>query len=120
MVARMQLCDRRQLSLALADRLLPAQADDLSEHLQQCPHCRAELEQLAGGGQWWSDARTYLSSSDELVAVEDSVAFAGETPAVRGETPAVREDEPPLDFLAPAERPGMIGRLGNYDVEAVV
>ena len=120
MVARLNLCDRRQLVLALNDRLLPAQADDLSQHLQECLHCRSELEQLAGGGQWWLDARTYLSSSDELVAVQDSAMFAGETPAVHGGTPAVREEEPPLDFLAPAERTGMIGRLGNYDVEAVV
>jgi serine/threonine-protein kinase len=117
MVARMNLCDRRQLQLALADRLLPAQADDLSDHLQHCSHCRSELEQLAGGGQWWSEARTYLSSSDELVAVDDtdSLSQAGEKPAVQS-----ADEEAPLDFLEPPERPGMLGRLGNYDVEAVV
>jgi serine/threonine-protein kinase len=128
MVARVSLCDRRQLELALSDLLLPSQSDELSQHLQSCPHCRTELEQLAGGGQWWSEAKTFLSSSDELVAVEDS--GAGILPArmakhaadpASGDCPlAEREDHISLHFLAPSDTPGMLGRLGNYEIEEVV
>jgi serine/threonine protein kinase len=123
MVARMSLCDRRQLELALADLLLPTQSDELSQHLQGCSHCRAELEQLAGGGQWWSEAKSYLSSSDELVAVDDSqVPGALRVPSgneTRNE-PAADDDSPSLHFLTPSDQPGMLGRLGNYEIEEVV
>jgi hypothetical protein len=34
--------------------------------------------------------------------------------------PARAEDDVPLDFLAPSDKPGSLGRLGNYEVEAVV
>jgi Protein kinase domain len=131
MVARIQLCDRRQLELALADLLLPAQSDELSQHLQGCPHCRTELEQLAGGGQWWSEAQTFLSSSEELVAVDDShVAGTLRVPpgdhdtsgnGTRGvPTTSDDNDSPPLDFLFPSDRPGMLGRLGSYEIEDVI
>jgi len=131
MVARIQLCDRRQLELALADLLLPAQSDELSQHLQGCPHCRAELEQLAGGGQWWSEAQTFLSSSEELVAVDDShVVGTLRVPSGNHDTsgngtrgvPTASDDNdsPPLDFLSPSDRPGMLGRLGNYEIEEVI
>ena len=118
MVTRMPLCDRRQLQLALADRLLPDQADGLSDHLQGCPHCREELEQLAGGGQWWSEAKEYLSSTDELVAVNDMAARGCDIlPAKPGDDDAA---VPPLDFLAPSDQPGMLGRLGGYEIESVI
>ncbi len=125
MVARVSLCDRRQLELALSDLLLPSQSDELSQHLQSCPHCRTELEQLAGGGQWWSEAKTFLSSSEELVAVEDSI--------VQGPRSKVQSQDSDdlglgtldvgltsLHFLDPSETPGMLGRLGNYEIEEVV
>jgi len=123
MVARMSICDRRQLELALADLLLPAQSDELSQHLQDCSHCRAELEQLAGGGQWWSEARTFLSSSDELVAADDSQAAGTlRVPLSDGtrSVPTTVDDESSLHFLTPSDQPGMLGRLGNYEIEEVV
>ena len=128
MVARVSTCDRRQLELALSDLLLPAQSDELSQHLQSCPHCRLELEHLAGEGQWWSQAKTFLSSSDELVMVEDSQATVSpprmNTSAANltsDECPlAEREDHISLHFLSPSDTPGMLGRLGNYEIEDVV
>ncbi len=130
MVARMSLCDRRQLELALADLLLPAQSEELSQHLQGCSHCRAELEQLAGGGQWWSQAQTFLSSSDELVAVDDSDvagtlrapsgAYSTSDNGTRNVAASTDDEQPTLDFLSPSDRPGMLGRLGNYEIEEVM
>src|SRR5688572_9286123 len=123
MVSRMPLCDRRQLQLALADRLLPAQAEDLSDHLQGCPHCRAELEQLAGDGTWWSEAKEYLSSTDELVAIDDWRRSTSVAPVDTDQAPAPPDEDEAslaLDFLAPSDQPGMVGRLGTYEIEAVV
>ena len=69
MVARLPQCDSRQLELALANRLSAAQSEVLSRHLDACPHCRSDLEAMAGEESWWSDAKAYLSSSEELVAI---------------------------------------------------
>jgi eukaryotic-like serine/threonine-protein kinase len=120
MVARIPQCDQRRLELALSDRLAEAQAEELSRHLQSCPHCQTELEQLAGDQKWWYDAKTYLSSSDELVAIDDDDGTAPSVP------PQARHDLDgagealPLDFLTPSDQPGMLGRLGMYEVEEVV
>jgi len=114
MVRRIPHCDSRQLELALANQLSDVQSETLSQHLTSCPHCRSELEQLAGEPAWWDDAKAYLSSSEELVAIDDD--------GRRAPVPADDDlqDEVSLDFLAPSARPGMLGRLGGYEVERVI
>lgn len=106
MVARFPLCERRQLELAVANRLDAGESQQLAEHLQGCPHCRVELEQLAGSPEWWQNARTFLSSTDNATA-----APARESPG---------PDEPILDFLDPADDPTLLGKLGSYHVESVI
>jgi serine/threonine-protein kinase len=106
MVARFSLCERRQLELAVANRLNEREADRLSEHLQTCPHCRAEIEQLAGSHEWWQEARTYLSSTENAMAAKD-------------EEPSP-SDEWVLDCLEEDDDPVMLGRLGGYRIESIV
>jgi serine/threonine-protein kinase len=107
MVARFTLCQRRPLELAVAGQLPAAESQLLSLHLEGCAHCRAELEQLAGSDAWWNDARSFLSSTDELRAIDDDES--GE----QGRDVA-------LEMLEPSESPGRLGRLGKYEVEEVV
>jgi len=95
---RFPLCERKQLELAVTSCLDDRQSQQLSEHLQACPHCRAELEQLAGSPEWWQDARTYLSSTENVLAADV-------------DDPAEVE-ELALDFLEPADDPALLGRLG--------
>jgi eukaryotic-like serine/threonine-protein kinase len=104
MVARAGLCDRRQLELAIANQLSSAQSEDLSRHLQGCSRCQETLEMLAGERGWWNDARAYLSSSDDLLANESDE----------------EAEAPGLDFLEPADRPGLLGKLGDYEIEEVI
>jgi serine/threonine-protein kinase len=121
MIARFQLCDRRQLELALADRLPASQAEDLSSHLQHCEHCRADLEQMAGEKQWWDDARSFLSSTDDVVAIDSSGAVQTSAAATQHEShDEPGDDEMPLHFLSPPSRPGLLGQLGHYDIEGVI
>jgi serine/threonine-protein kinase len=107
MVARFTLCDSTRLALAVADRLEDRESEQLSRHVESCPHCQAELEQLAGSRQWWDEARTFLSSTDNVVAIDD-----------RDESDSLTEPE--LDFLEPADDPALLGKLGNYQVAEVV
>ena len=121
MIARFQLCDRRQLELALADRLPASQAEDLSSHLQHCEHCRADLERMAGEKQWWDDARSFLSSTDDVVALDSSGAIQASAAATQhGFHDEPGDDEMPLHFLSPPSRPGLLGQLGHYDIEGVI
>jgi serine/threonine-protein kinase len=105
MVARFSVCQRQQLELAVADRLEGGAAEQLSRHLQSCPHCQHELEELAGSSQWWDDARTFLSSTDDVVAIDDTTDA---------------DHDHVLDFLEPADDPALLGRLGGYQIEEVV
>jgi serine/threonine protein kinase len=132
MVARFTLCDTSKLQLALAGELPEAALVELSRHLHSCPHCRGELETLSGGERWASDARQYLSSSDELVAVQEMTPPAGvaayQTPihdslphdSVPCSPPADDESAIDLDFLSPSEDPNKLGRLGSYEIESVI
>lgn len=115
MVTRSSKCDNRQLALALANRLSEAQSETLSQHLTNCPHCRSELEGLAGEAAWWHSAKAYLSSSDELVAIDDEGRRVDAAEADDEDASGIS-----LDFLAPSARPGMLGRLSGYEVERVI
>ena len=123
MIARFQLCDRRQLELALADRLPASQAEDLSSHLQHCEHCRADLERMAGEKEWWDDARSFLSSTDDIVAIDSSGAIQSSAATQhehRESNDEPGDEEMPLHFLSPPSRPGLLGQLGHYDIEGVI
>ncbi|HUE70942.1 MAG TPA: protein kinase [Pirellulaceae bacterium] len=125
MVARFTLCDTSKLQLALAGELPEAALGELSRHLQSCPHCREELDTLAGGEHWASDARQYLSSSDELVAVQEMtppimwpMLPASDCVAIPSEAGSVGHED--LDFLFPSDDPAKLGRLGSYEIESVI
>jgi serine/threonine-protein kinase len=123
MIARFQLCDRRQLELALADCLPASQTEDLSSHLQHCEHCRADLERMAGEKEWWDEARSFLSSTDEVVAIDSTGEIepsAAAPSSSREQFDDQEADELPLRFLSPPSRPGLLGQLGHYEVEEVV
>jgi serine/threonine-protein kinase len=101
MVARLDPCHPDALRSLLNDRLSPARVAELEAHLDGCPACRQSLDQLAGGSRWSSAVRVYLG---------------GVTDPKSG--PELAED--PLDFLAPSEDPGSIGRVGPYEVKGLL
>jgi eukaryotic-like serine/threonine-protein kinase len=130
MVARFTLCDAGKLQLALAGELPETALGELSRHLQSCPHCREELDAMSGGERWASDARQYLSSSDELVAVQEMTPPAGVSPFLAPDfsanhspasiPPENEESAIDLDFLSPSDDPTKLGRLGAYEIESII
>jgi uncharacterized protein (TIGR03067 family) len=104
------------------DGNLPADEEAvLTEHLDGCAACRKTLETLAGG-------------SDSLLGVARQAGEATEpsTPALHevmaqfqlptSETQAGPTGAPDdsLAFLTPSVRPGFLGRLGPYEIQAVI
>ena len=52
-----------QLSRLLAGSLSPEAQGDLTGHLDDCPHCRQELERLAGGVEGWRETARKLGAA---------------------------------------------------------
>ncbi len=99
----------------------PADEAELMAHVEACPACRGQLDQLAGANE------AVLSAAGALGTTWD-----GEGPALRRVLDEMKTEigVPPragtynLDWvrslLQPAESPGALGRLDNYDVTEVV
>ncbi len=97
-------CDRGRLEGLLAGRLDPLAEARVEQHLATCDACRATLEALAAGGEWWADLRRL------------------DGPGVTRVDPpgSDRGDGLPPDWLEPSDIPGSVGRLGPYEVTGVL
>ncbi len=99
-------CSVELLESALTGDLPPDRAELLNRHLEECEACTAALEQMAGGTALWQEAAVMMAE-DEL----DDALYA-------------REEWSNADFtvehLEPADEPGVLGRLGGYDVLEII
>src|SRR5258708_6310363 len=117
MVARFTACDKRRLREVLVPNGAGEVELEVAEHIESCASCRRDLELLAGGAEWWSDVRSYLSSADPIVT--DS----GRSGTTRRDDLDGKLDSQhfggwrkQLAFLSPSEQAGSLGRLGPYEI----
>ncbi len=159
-------CPESSQLRGLIDRTLPeTEQTQLISHLDGCSRCQQQLEQLATGGEAWTEALTAPQTAalpphdsafwpamrrveQDFVPAspagepDSELALTSSQPTAladrRGEGPPPlpsRSTPPPLppvtpsptppsglslEFLAPAETPGQLGRLGHFDVERVI
>ena len=99
-------CSIELLQSALAGDLPPDSETLLAEHLETCQACAARLDELAGGDDLCREAATLLAE-DEL----DASVPIGE---------GWSEIDFVVEHLEPADEPGVLGRLGGYDVLEVI
>lgn len=113
-------CDPDLLDLFLGDRLADSERMVLEEHLESCTACRDRLETLAAEPGLWSEARDFLSSTDD-VSDAAGAAFAGATAtALSRDEPDTVRPEHIRSFLAPTDDPRMLGRFGGYEITGVI
>jgi hypothetical protein len=104
----------------LAGALAPDDQERCERHLESCPACRGHVERLGTlGGELLHLARhagdpTVAPADPTLAQVVDELLQARPT-----DQPAPGET-PDLYFLQPANRPGLLGTLGGYEVEGVI
>ncbi|MEZ6031920.1 MAG: protein kinase [Planctomycetaceae bacterium] len=103
-------CNHDLITDFLADRLSDNQQKLFEQHLDECDSCCATLEQRTADKVLWDDAKTFLSSSDNVAAVSLT-----DEPL---HTP--HQESSRLDFLAPTDDPRMLGRFAGYEVSGVV
>jgi serine/threonine-protein kinase len=123
MVARFNTCDKRRLRQVLAVGAESEIEADVAEHLERCESCRHDLEMLAGGAEWWSDARSYLTPVDADVAGDSA---RGDTTHRTDGAGGPRDSSffaslrKQLAFLSPSATAGSLGRLGSYEITDVI
>lgn len=104
----------------------PSEGNDLTEHLLYCQACFQQVQHLrslvlAGG----ADEFENLEDTPPRVGAKDTIPEVPEVPTVHGDVVAPVESaasssEESLYFLAAAEKPGELGRLGSYAIHKVL
>lgn len=112
-----------QLASALeadARRLVPA----LESHLEHCGSCQERLESLACEPALWRSVVATLKADSEEIEASASTATGIHPAAAGAARPHVRSDarKPAItsQLFDPPVHPEMLGRLGRFDIEALL
>jgi serine/threonine-protein kinase len=117
----MSECRREDSNRFLTGLLDPLEESAFTEHLEECPRCRRWLEEFAGSEAEWRSARELLACTgaqvDSEAAPRQSVAGLLAPPlSAAAETLTLSR----LAFLAPTDDPAMVGRVGPYEISALL
>jgi hypothetical protein len=95
----------------LGDTVAPEQRSRYRRHVESCPDCRARLERTLLGAVRRFGSLVAEGSDPALADVLNRLYEVGPPP-----------DAAPMDlcFLAPVERPDLLGRLGRYEVRELI
>jgi serine/threonine protein kinase len=99
-------CSHELLESALAGNLSAQDESVLGNHLESCEACSAALEQMAGGPAWCREAASLLASDELDVTAPSSDRWS--------------EIDFTVEHLEPSDDPSALGRLGGYDILAVI
>jgi serine/threonine protein kinase len=107
---KIRSCNHDLITDFLADRLSDNEQMLFEQHLDECDSCCAALQQRTADNILWDDAKTFLSSPDNVSAVSSA-----DEPLH-----TLHQESLQLDFLAPTDDPRMLGRFAGYEISGVV
>ncbi|MEM7456202.1 MAG: protein kinase [Planctomycetota bacterium] len=114
-------CQTDNLPLLLRDELSIPETKELEHHLSTCPDCRCELEKLAAEESWWEEASSHLSAVTASHGAEIDWLETGDSVVAELTTaPAGRVSRADAAVLDSPRHPEMLGRIGQYDIEAKI
>jgi len=102
-------CNPDTIDAFLADRLDEDAQAAFEQHLDSCDECCRQLRERTAQESLWTDARTFLSSTDNAPLTQTMVS-----------QPPTPGDMLRLDFLNPTDDPRMLGRFGGYEISGVI
>jgi serine/threonine-protein kinase len=104
----MSICPRPdRLLLLLADDLPEIEQEELVDHLETCPNCRSALDRLAARSGLWN----------ELALLRDHPPCPPTGDFSNGaEAGPPDHEDIPEGLLEPSDDPGLLGKLGPYDI----
>ena len=115
--------DQDCLQQLLDDALGELQTQEIAEHVNDCPTCRAQLELLAGKPQWWSQAcegvKAILADPAAYTSIHSESGLKIELTGSAASDASFAADFA-VDFLSPSDNPEMLGRLGEYEIVEVI
>jgi len=113
MVVRPFRCDESRLRSLLDDDLPELEQAELNDHLDTCSSCRSTLERLAASSRLWDELRQLAPGPlPRASRAAGATELFGTSP--HGGSDSERDHS--LDFLAPSNARGSLGRLGLYEV----
>lgn len=83
----------------------------LTAHLNECVACGSALERLVADNQAWSDVQALLTPSADEVLPHAGIGATDELPSIARQI---------LDTLLPSDFPESLGRIGSFEVRAVI
>lgn len=101
---------RDDLESLLSGDLPEAEQARLTTHLDTCDDCRKALDGLAARSGLWGDL-SLLRSDEPNEPRSITTVTANESPD---------DEELPLGLLETTDEPGLLGRLGSYDILRVI
>ena len=107
-------CNREILQKLLTESLPEREETDVSNHLSTCDECRREFEVLAARNEWWSEATQRLSRNTARRHGERMINFSSHDDEEHFTTDFA------VDFLEPSDDTQALGRLGEYEIMAVI
>src|SRR3954469_16331894 len=114
--------DKARLQKLLDSGFSPPQQTAVVPHLDECVGCQQALEGLATGEWNWAEPARGCGGARP----PDQSAFWPALRSVEAGVTVASPEAPPtpddvsLDFLSPADDPKYLGRLNQFNVEAVV
>jgi eukaryotic-like serine/threonine-protein kinase len=100
------VCSIELLKTAVCRSLSHDEEAVLYAHLEHCEACCAQMERLAGGEAWQQETAALLSADELDAAVPETSVWS--------------EADFSVEHLDPSDDPNVLGKLGGYDVLAIV
>ncbi len=114
-------CPERESWLALLDAAVPAdQRAEYERHLESCPACQRRLEQIEESDQAMRHLGLQLGDPTRAPADATLLQVIQHLRATAGPDRASRDSTNDLYFLAPSDKPDVLGTLGAYEVQEVI
>lgn len=108
----MKSCNVSDSARFLSGRMSDLEITSFEEHLETCEVCRLRLESDAGDPAVWDTARELLVNTPPKSTATGSAADAEwQTDCTTGQV---------LSFVSPTDDPAMIGRIGPYEISALL
>ncbi|MCI0428918.1 MAG: serine/threonine protein kinase, partial [Rhodospirillales bacterium] len=111
-----------RLQALLEGKLPEPQQGELSRHLDTCVNCQQTIEDLAAGGTPWAEAAGGLAQQQaaESALMRAMAELKGSPSEAATHAGPAGPRDPELAFLTPSTNPEHLGRLGPYEVHALL
>jgi serine/threonine-protein kinase len=112
-------CTRSESLKGYLDGALSVAAEAATHrHLESCPACRERLEQLAGDGVLWRDARQLLADTGHETQAPGADSIRGDANAANLGHSAIEDHL--LEWIGATDDPTKLGRVGTFEIIGIV